>query len=490
MNEHRVEQLLTDHGQAILATRPAPKRKSVAWKPVLVAGLGVGVVAAFVLLPNTAEARLKKMKSAIRDAYSMRIEMYSRYESGDWRFVSKEYYEGGKKRLEGVKGSGAVVKIVSDGKTSQKEYQQLPYVVRYASDSTADTAGDQPGDPLKEALKYVEGDPDRRNFKYSTSPGKVIDGHQTYIIKYAHFNRPGEEAQRAIEITVDQKTNLPLEYFCHDAPNIEQNRPAYDIHAIYRYNEVMDPNLFSFKTSKQIIDTEVEMAKLATKWKQIPVPKDRSPILDARVTNDGTIWVAFGVKDLDVNEPVPSGLIVQGIRYRLAWSVPVESTTRNWLMNGRQVAFSAFVPVHEAAVEPREMTVQFAARTREGDDRSWIAVALAPDSLDGSLEETYHLTKQAGTYPSYLPVMGFDREPISLPTKLWHTKAVEREKTGDLIGAARAFESEADAWEHFVVYMAMKPLREAARIYTQLGQLDRAKELKAKADEYDRTRVR
>ena len=489
MNENQVENLLSTHGDEILRRqRISQTQRQVnaqsRWKPVLVAGtvfFGLGI---FVFFPRQADAKLPKIKNAIRGARSMEVQMFGRYNNGPWRKFQHRINQNGLSRYEGERPNGIFMTAIDDGYQTLQNYQKLPFAVLRKKDQT-EKGESEAIDPLKEALAILDGNSDKSVYSYSTLQGKVVNGRETYVINYSR-----SDIQRTLKVIVDEETNLPIESFCRDEADPKRNIGVQEIHTTYLYNRSYDSALFSFKTGKRVIDLNTERNKLQKDWAQAKSVKGNAPIYASSITPDGTIWIAFGVESLDRLDKVPSEIVANGTTYIFSHdsSAAIRSINANFRIAGRHIVITSFVPIKEVSSLPTDAIVQFGSRVQTEEGQINAGKIGFIDRVENP--QRVPLEVEGLNLPSYMATLGFDRSFIYESARLWKTKAEYHEKIGDLLGAGKAYEAEAEAWKNWVEYKGFEPLRKAAECYRQLGNLEKAANLSLRADKLEATRIR
>ena len=92
--------------------------------------------------------------------------------------------------------------------------------------------------------------------------------------------------------------------------------------------------------------------------------------------------------------------------------------------------------------------------------------------------------------PEYMIGLGWQKEFLRVGISLWRKKGEAREALGDLKGAIKAYENEIKAYESFVIYASYKPMLKAAACYEKLGNIEKAAQLREKAAELQKSRLR
>ncbi len=435
------------------------------------AGMAVVAIGTFTLLPRNAEAaKIVKIKKAMRLMKSLETVGYARYNGGAWQ----EYYRSVSmptfSRIDDLRFKNFRHTLIDDSQKSLRSYEGLPYVCLFAQNEKVSKQVEWDNkDPLKETLSILDGSPDPKDYSYTSSPGKMVEGQSTYVIDYRRA-----DSKSTIKIVVNEQTNLPIESY-----GTSQYRQGeyQETRTTFRYNQKYDPKIFSFDTNKQVIDIAAEREKLKQKWSDVKVEAGRSPIYSASVATNGSIWIAYGVKDPYVLNNVPAEVVVDGQSYLLAMSYVTgwQPINKDFLIHGKEVMIAEFVPLDDSVNLPSRASIRFGnqvqsysvdfplyRRVSVPDEAKAIAVELTPETL---------------ICPSYMPCFGYDRDPIYASTKFWHVRAIGREAKSDLAGAAEAFEKEAQSWDTYSEYMGYKPYAEAARCYRLVKNTGKANRL-------------
>ena len=488
MNEHQVENQLSQHGDEILARRqPKVVKRRVALKPILVTGTAVVATATFLLLPMNAEAaKIAKIKNAMKHVQSMEQRGYSRVNGGPWR----QYYTGAiqrdRSRIEVMKGAGQKATYIEDHETTLRSYGRLPFALLVPRSSIENKESDEAySNPLKAEIDFLQGSGNPSDYTYSSSKGDIVNGQRTYVINVARA-----DTKQSIKVVVNEATDLPIEVFEHDEPVPGTNRVQSDFHKVFEYNKKYDPDYFSLGTEKTVIDVAIEEEKLRKKWAEVAVTKDHAPIYASSVTSDGSIMIAYGVKDTDQMGIVPSEVVAAGAKYALSTEFQLGgfSNSEGFLIHGLQVIVATFVPIYDPVELPSRIQVRFGTRPPLKDGQP--SFGKVDQIIDTIKPESFEAETEQYLCPMYMAVLGQDKYFLVCPAYRWKTKGEAREKLGDIRGAAVAFERAGDAWKNFVEYMGYKPYREAARCYDLLGDQDKANKLREHAAELERTRVR
>ena len=367
--------------------------------------------------------------------------------------------------------------VICDGKSQLIFYNTLPYAtmspLAASEKSKIESAYE---DPLMEVFSYFEGFPTSPDISVRSSSGTEVNGRATYVIEARR-----KDNHHSLRVVVDKASELPIEsIFSNPTQNFESERKTE-----YAYNKSYPDSLFSISNTKEIVNAKREQSILAKKWTQPKLDTKTTPVYESSISPDGTIWICFGEDNTSYVKSAPAEVICDGVKYVGAfdWSSEYSSTGQGFLVNKKAMMISAFVPIHEPTGRPTTATIRFGAIDRNKRD-------FFPAPPSGASEMRVELNLDKHDFPDYARPFGFDHMARNLSTPLWHAKALAREKESDLLGAAQAYEQEAEACKQFVEYVAFRPLREAARLYEMLGQLDKATELRSRADELERTRIR
>ena len=488
MNEHQVENLLSQHGNEIEARRqPKVEKRSIAWKPILVTGTAVLAIGTFLLLPRNAEAaKIVKIKNAMKHVKSMEQKGFTRIRGGPWRQVYTGAIQSDRSRYEVTKGAGLKATYIEDHETTLRSYERLPFALLAPRSSIENKQSDDAySNPLKAELDLLNGSGDPNDYKYSSSKGELVDGQRTYVLTVSRA-----DTKQSMKVIVNEETDLPLEVFEHYGPVPGTNRVLSDSYKVYKYNKKYDPDYFSLDTEKQVIDVAAEEEKLRQKWSQTPVLASHAPIYSTSVTSDGSIMIAYGVKDTEHMGFVPSEVVASGTKYALVMETQLGgySSSEGFLIHGLQVIVATFVPVYDPVESPSIIQVRFGTRSPQREGQS--SFGKIDKIIDTIKPESFEVTVDPYICPMYMAVLGHEKDFLVCTAYRWKTKGEAREGRGDVRGAAMAFELAGDAWKNFVEYMGYKPYREAARCYDLLGDRDKAKRLRDHAAELERTRVR
>ena len=485
MNEHQVENLLSQHGDEIMARRqPKVVKRRVAWKPILVTGTAVVATATFLLLPMNAEAaKIVKIKNAMKHVNTSEVTMSASYNGGPWREFSRSITQGKKLRADVAIWQGGELTIISDSKVQWTNFKRLPFATIEPADPTEiKFMTDFVKDPLASAMSALDGNSDPN--VYSLKTENLPNG--TYVVHYSRNDGGSKRGATTLRIVVDQANDLPMESF----QNSKYEWGSQDIHTTYRYGLKLSPQLFEIDRSKKVYVAASERQKLSDQWSKVKPDGTFAPIYSATVTPDGTIWVAYGANDkIDSDNPlvqVPSQLISGSKKYVLAMELPTHydydyaNVNKDFSVEGKPAVIAAFVPVGDPALDSSDFRMRFGTRKLgENTEQS-------PEAHS----QTLSLKKETMALPEYMICLGWQKEFLRVGTTLWRKKAEAREAIGDLKGAIRAYDAEAKAYENYVIYASYRPILKAADCYEKLGHLEKAKELRAKAAELQKSRIR
>lgn len=483
MNEHQVEDILVRHGQRIAETRPAQLLRRIAWKPVLVTGIGVAAIAMLMLAPRYAEAaRIERFKRAIKGAKSVEQHWYSKVNGGSWNEIMDIISQGDNTRTNVRIGTGFERTVISNSQWNLIDYKDLPFatLTKTSPDELVET------DLLKSLLALLDGNPDKNVYKYSTSAGQTLNGRQTYVIDYSRA-----DTNQKMHVIVDATTDLPIEATMLRGPDDFHGITTEENRITYVYNNTYDPKLFALPTNKKIVNPDTEKISLKLRWEEnAKVAPGLPPIYETTVGPDGTIWVAFGVKEGSNVEKMPCEVVVNGKRYLHVIDLPASFHAINddFRVGGRQLIMTPFVPAYDDGTLPTKAEIRFAKRIEEQPEGG--ALGKIPEKLDDAVSQTYELKPESEVVPSYMPSLGFDRERLSMPIQFWRKKALARQKLGDYVGAIDAYQHEIRGWEGFVRYKANEPMLGEASCYQALGNQAKADQLIREAEALKRSRVR
>ena len=463
MNENQVENLLSHHGEEILARRQVktPRRKQV-WKPVLASSMVVVAVGAFLLMPKYAEAaKIVRLKKAIKNARTVEVRMYSQVNDGPWT----EFYHGitqpNAQKIDASIGKNAAFSIIKDAHQTMVNYDRLPFAtIERTEPEFGQEMKEVTQDPLANAMKVLDGNSDPNAYTLKTSDG--VPG--TYIVDYRRA-----DTKSNLHIIVDELTNLPIE----SLQDMEFDWGHQKTRSVYSYGKTYPALLMSFATNKKVYDMESERERIKADWSNVKSDSGVAPIYSASMTPDGTVWIAFGANDDTerISKSILSGLIAGSTKYIYAWDLPAsfQSVNKDFLIAGKQPVFAAFVPLYDPAPINTKFQVQFGSREvqKPGD-----VTPEAPTKL-------LSVTSEKMALPEYMIGFGMQREFLRASITLC-----------DLRGAIQAYEEEVKAFQGFVYYASYKPILREADCYEKLGEIDKAKELRKTAEELQKTRVR
>lgn len=486
MNEHQVEKLLSQHGDEISARRKPtfqPKRK-VAWKPILVTGTAVLAIGVFVLVPRNAEAaRVQGIRKALKGVQSMEYWGQIRYNGNGWNELVHSIRQGDFAWMRAAKSRSQGLTSISNQTNSMTVWDRLPFATIGKND--VDDVLNNQEDPLQIAIASYTGGNASEEYNVTSFDSAPRDNRPTYTLSYVGKERPKEssdntaEDKKSFKILVDSKTNLPIEssYFSNS------KGVTGEIKYQYAYNKTYPESLFRLETKKPIIFPEIVRRKIAEKWSKVQVDGNHAPIYSASVSPEGTIWVAFGVKDYEVESSVPSEIVASnGAKYVRGSERPytLQPKDNENFGDRKDVIFTPFIPVYDNKSLPAKVGIKYAMRETYKDSAG----------SDEAKIVSVDLIANSWNIPSYFPSFNMGRAILEFPLNFWRTRAKARQELGDTLGAAKAFEAEADAYKNFVEYAGYKPLLEAAKCYESLGSFEKATALREHAAELQRTRIR
>jgi hypothetical protein len=484
MNENQVENLLSRHGDEILTRRPVKisKRRQV-WKPVLVTGTAIVAIGAFLLMPRNAEAaRVQGMRKALKGVRSMEYWGDIRYNGNAWNQYVHQIRQDGLVWAEISKSRAQKMTYISDQIQVMMDWERLPFAT-ISQENTDEFYGQD--DPLKIAIANYAGTSSPNQYDVRSADTAPIGGRPTYTLSYSSKTLPSNSMdlttkdKQSFQIIVDSNTNLPIE----STYQSDSNGVLGEIKYRYAYNKSYPDKLFSMKSNKPLLYPDIERQKISKEWAKAKKTGNHAPIYSSSISPEGTIWLAYGSREAEIPQSVPSELIapngvkfVRGFERSYTW----QSNNKELLTGLPGLTLTPFIPVYNQATLPSSIQVRFT--TRIGDHA---------DAMQGeSFYKTISLSKENWNIPSYFPAFHLGRDMLSFPIEFWKKRADARKDFGDTLEAAKAFEQEAGAYKNFVEYAGYKPLIEAADCYEKLGELDKAKELRAKAAELQKTRVR
>lgn len=486
MNEHQVEKLLSQHGDEISARRKPtfqPKRK-VAWKPILVTGTAVVAIGVFILLPRNAEAaRVQGIRKALKGVQSMEYWAQVRYNGNAWNDFIHSIRQGDFAWMRVAKSRSLGMTSISNQTSSMTDWDRLPFATIGKFD-VGDVLDNQE-DPLQIAITSYTGGNASEEYNVTTFDSAPRDNRPTYTLSYVSKGLPkgaiytSTEDKQNFEILVDSKTNLPIEssYFRNT------KGVTSEIKFQYAYNKTYPESLFRLETKKPILFPETERRKLAEKWSKVKIDGNHAPIYSASISPEGTIWIAFGVKEYEAVSSVPSEIVVSnGAKYVRGSERPYTLQPKDGENFGdrKDVIFTPFIPIYDSHSLPAKVGIKYAKRETYKDSAG----------SDEAKIVSVDLIANSWNIPSYFPSFNMGRAILEFPLNFWRTRAKARQELGDTLGAAKAFEAEADAYKNFVEYGGYKPLLEAAKCYESLGSPEKATALREHAAELQRTRIR
>ncbi len=483
MNEHQVEDILVRHGQRIAETRPVASVRRIAWKPALAMGVGVAAIAMLMLAPRYAEAaRIERFKRAIKGARSVDQHWYTRVNGGSWHEFMHIISEGDSTRTNARMGTGIEFTILANSQWNLIDYSHLPFatLTKTPESELVET------DLLKSLLALLDGNPDKKVYKYSTSSGEPLNGRKTYVIDYSRA-----DTNQKMHIIVDAATDLPIEAYMWRGPDDFHGITTEENRITYTYNNTYDQKLFALPTNKKIVNPDKEKVSLKRRWEEnAKVAPGLPPIYETTVGPDGTIWIAFGVKEGSNVEKLPCEVLANGKRYLhvIDISASFRAINEDYRVGGREVIMTPFVAAYDDGTLPTKAEIRFAKRI-EGQPEGG-ALGKIPEKLDDAISKSYELKPESEVVPSYMPSLGFDKERLSMPMQFWRKKALARQKLGDYVGAIDAYQHEIQGWNGFVRYKANEAMIGQATCYAAMGDQAKADILMKQAKELKQSMVR
>ena len=482
MQDHKIDDLLSSYSDNLgHFGGSVPRRNPIRlWKPVFATGTIVVAVGTFLLLPKNAEAaKIMKVKNAIKHALSSELAMSARFNGGPWREFSRQFSQGEKQRIDAALGQPGKFTTIYDARKRWLSYEALPFSTIEPTDP-ADTKWLEgfTEDPLAFAMSILDGnsDPNAYTLKTSSKP----DG--TYLVDYSRNDGDPKRGTTTLQIVVDQASNLPLQ----SLQTMRFEWGSEDIRTTYKYGIKVDPQLFEIDRSKKLYDLKSERESLASEWSKVITDGYHAPIYSSSMTPDGTVWIAFGADGkIDSEIPLvqaPCQLVNGSTKYILATEFLTTYTNiaKDFTVHNGPVLIAAFVPVKEVAPESGTFQIRFGTRK-------------PMENIEESSEApSQHLkvSKESMALPEYMIGLGWQKEFLRIGITLWRKKAEAREALGDIKGAIQAYEGEIKAYENFVIYASYRPMLKAADCYEKLGNLAKAKELRTKAAELQKSRIR
>lgn len=457
MEDKKIDALLNDYSAGLGHSRhavTAPRRQSLPyWKPILAAGVGVAVVASFVLIPRRAEAAsIDPVMNALKDTKFWMATTMTRANGGHWGPYTTSINQDGKIWFKSEVFGGAPRQITTliDHEFEYDEWSELPYVLksRFTLDPRASMSTMM--DPLKNALAHVGGmrkDFTRRN-------GVLYHGQKAYSLSLASkLTKARSGNLKDFEVIVQSDTDLPLvstiKFGIPGTKNFQEIRTTYGYEP--RHNrQPMIPN-----PRKTLIDVDAEKKRWVETWTPMIEGAQLPTILSASMSPDGTIWIAYVSEGNQNSYVYPKAIddkeYVRGVTYSLSdWKAAAAPRVK-----GKDVLVSTFLALNPKPSAKTAVTVSWNARP--GDQ--------TPNPA------TCQLTTEKWDFPSYFPPFMNSINVDLQKNSMWRSR-------GDAYRSKKMFKEAADAYlksyeimkrNHYFVNPSQNPLRAAAECYEKLG---------------------
>jgi hypothetical protein len=418
------------------------------WKPLLVTGLGVAVVAGFLILPRKAEAApIEKMVQAIEQVRFWKATTLVRADGGQWGPYGTCTYRDGRLQFDNevFGGSSRSIRTHVFDAHVYVDYSDQPYILKRDFKPNPNQTMDSMTVPLKRALRIVSG-----------HEGELIRRDGLSYLGSAAYSLNFKNKANAFEAKIQSATNLPFEVLTTIVATNKKH--VYEYKTTYSYEVPKNYFQLTPDARKTILDTNQIRTRLAAEWsKCLPFRP-----FQVSLCSDGSIWVARSVKD---------SASLRGVSWKILGGKYVECTNyflKNFLapqdaffINGHEVAVVQFVPIYDLAKQPDSISIEtngLGTRTKH--------------------TQTYSLVHENWTFPSYLPVFADRIDPILSEVSTLSTVADARMKGRDFLSAARIYEQIAQTEGKHHITSSQPPLIQAAICYEKMGDHNKAESLR------------
>lgn len=398
----------------------AGKRVRLSW--IAAAGCAVCVGTAFVWPSLASAARLRRLGDAITNAKSMELQWYVREPSGRWKLWQRSSYESGMWRNDFYVNvmRTPLTMIYKDGLCYEFESNK-----NYATVRPAEAMFNAP--KLQgQALQVIEEQLMNRfkGTKVSLAASEPVDGRAVYRVLLDR-----EQGQIHIRLLVDQATDLPLSADCVSASD-----PQHPERWEYRFNEPVSRGLFNVPKGRRLIDLRKTIPAFEAEHKTIATPAGLQ-ILDACVTNDGTVWLATkpGASDYSVSPSTLTG--VGGVHYTSGGFGPEVRLSRQ-----HKLKIYGFAPLEPGAPKPTECTISV--------HKSTLSRPVSPDSPNMTAVQdlgevgraSFAVRTEKGQLPNYFRDLGTDDDVPDIRFEIQLAKGYAFDNLNKFGDAARIWE--------------------------------------------------
>jgi hypothetical protein len=501
MKDEKLEQLMSSYRDSMgHARRPVAPARSRLPRLALSGAMGAVLVAAVILWPRDATAAaFDRVKQAITNAKTMRMDFEMDGHRGFQTFCTT-YYKDGAWRYESRQGTMLEgIYIERDGKLISS-YKNLGHSTIQPFDP--ETMSAYPAREM-DALEFAKQSVDMGTIGEERSM-KLLPGrdNSTYILR---LERPSNNY--VAEILVDRKTDLPISTDVTVAVNVGGlSTKAQRYRQMFRFNEPLADSFFEAPAGKPLVNITAEQSRLAKQWKKPIARIETTDIRDARITQDGTLWLLVTPVDppkIDETRYDPEARKTQvqmlpseidagnGMTYVRAREMVVASILGprpRMKLEGKSIFIVPFTPLHRTSELPGKVTVRMATRLAGYPGSSGPEDEI--ESREAGETATVSVIQDLAALPSYFTALDNDHFGFHVPITLAEAKADYFEEAEDWENAGRAHEECARAYDGFVKYAAFRPLDKAAECYRKAGMAADAERVREASRILKESRVR
>ena len=465
MHDKQIEELMTGYADSLgHFERSIPVRKTLVWKPAMVAALGSAVVAAFVFLPRKAVAApMENVATALGKASYWRSDNRMKqigFGNGQWLHHSSRTFWNGIFQFDSAYNSEMELRQIVDKGTSYDDFRKTPYILKSRLDRELPTGFE---DPLKNALAFTR----RSSEKCKRKDGLRYEGVEAYALSFA------DKTKRTIfEAIVRKVDDLPLKV----TTEIGNGKYRYLYESEYRYTPPVGKTGIAIDSTKVMIDVDRERAAVHDRWSQIPVTNSNPTIYDCSVSKDGSIWIAYAINKSRDKDWSPRPLFTSPYALNTSYELNAYRSGDKFKVNGQEVLVTKFVPVKNSLPQPDSLDVEFSRfRADKSTEKKMLNIQLRHEAWD---------------FPTYFPAFfgQVDRQAVDA-SRYWSI-GVWNEEHQHYAEAATAFEESIQAsYLRGMKIPSLMTLEMAARCYEKAGNSAKAKALRQQAVRIKRAKL-
>ena len=466
MEDKKIDDLLSSYSENLGhfdgSVPKSAQRHINLWKPIVITIMGGAILTAFVVLPRKAEAApIEKVIMALKDTKFWMATTTTRANGGKWGPYSSSINKDGKIwfRTEVFGGASKQITTLFDGGFEYDEWSELPYVLKSKFNPDPRMNVSAMTDPLKNALSRVGG----MRSDFVRTDGIKYNGQQVYSLSLTpKRNKATKSSLKEFELIVQRDTNLPLVSTINGSIPGTKNRQ--EIKTVYGYDVTQNRQPMIPNPNKALIDADAEKKRLVEQWAMKIEGTQLPTILEASITPDGTIWIAYVSEGNQNNYVSPKELgekgYVQGVTYSLSdWKAAAAPR-----VTGKDVLVSTFIALNPKPSPKTSVFVKWNNRpgTRPHDPT------------------TCPLVGEKWDFPSYFPPFMGEFNVDLYKNSMLNTRGDALRVKTDYKSAAEAYMKRYEIMKRnrYAVNAHKSSLLAAAECYEKLGDIAMAKKLR------------